>query len=59
MKILRAGEKGFDRYLSEVEGRVVQDSLRLEKKVRSILKDVRNRGDEALIYYTQIGRAHV
>ena len=53
MKIFRAGEKGFDRYLSEVEGRVVQDSLRLEKKVRSILKDVRNRGDEALIYYTQ------
>jgi histidinol dehydrogenase len=53
MKIFRAGEKGFDRYLSEVEGRVVQDSLRLEKKVRSILKDVRNRGDEALIHYTQ------
>jgi len=53
MKIFRAGEKGFDRYLSEVEGRVVQDSLRLEKKVRSILKDVRNRGDGALIHYTQ------
>ena len=53
MKIFRAGEKEFDRYLSEVEGRVVQDSLRLEKKVRSILKDVRNRGDEALIHYTQ------
>jgi histidinol dehydrogenase len=53
MKIFRAEEKGFDRYLSEVEGRVVQDSLRLEKKVRSILKDVRNRGDEALIHYTQ------
>ncbi len=53
MKILRAGEKEFDRYLSGVEGRVAQDSLRLEKKVRSILKDVRNRGDEALIHYTQ------
>ncbi len=53
MRVFRAGEKGFDRYLSEVEGRVVQDSLRLEKKVRSILKDVRNRGDEALIHYTQ------
>jgi histidinol dehydrogenase len=53
VRVFRAGEKGFDRYLSEVEGRVVQDSLRLEKKVRSILKDVRNRGDEALIHYTQ------
>ena len=42
MKILRAGEKGFDRYLSEVEGRVAQDGLRFEKEVRSILKDVRN-----------------
>jgi histidinol dehydrogenase len=54
MKILRAGEKEFDRYLSGVEGRVAQDSLRLEKKVRFILKDVRNRGDEALIHYTQV-----
>ena len=53
MRVFRAGEKGFDRYLSEVEGRVVQDSLRLEKKVRFILKDVRNRGDEALVHYTQ------
>ena len=54
MKILRAGEKEFDRYLSGVEGRVAQDSLRLEKKVRFILKDVRNRGDEALVHYTQV-----
>jgi histidinol dehydrogenase len=54
MKILRAGEKGFERYLDEVEGRVAQDSLRLEKKVRSILRDVRKRGDEALVHYTQV-----
>ena len=54
MKILRAGERGFDRYVSGVEGRVAQDSLRLEKKVRFILKDVRNRGDKALIHYTQV-----
>ena len=54
MKILRAGEKEFDRYLSGVEGRVAQDSHRFEKKVRFILKDVRNRGDEALVHYTQV-----
>jgi histidinol dehydrogenase len=54
MKILRAGEKGFDRYLSEVEARVAQDSPRLEKKVRFILEDVRRRGDKALAHYTQI-----
>ena len=54
MKILRAGEKEFDRYLSGVEGRMAQDSHRFEKKVRFILKDVRNRGDEALVHYTQV-----
>ena len=54
MKILRAGERGFDRYLSEVEGRVTQDVLRLEREVHSILKDVRKRGDKALVHYTQV-----
>jgi histidinol dehydrogenase len=54
MKILRAGEKGFDRYLCEVEGRVGQDNLRLEKEVRSIIEDVRKRGDKALVHYTRI-----
>ena len=54
MRLLRVGERGFDRYLSEVEGRVAQDSFRLEREVRSILKDVRNRGDKALLHYTQV-----
>jgi histidinol dehydrogenase len=54
MKILRAGEKGFEKYLSEVEGRAAQDSLRLEKKVRPILNNVRRQGDEALVHYTQV-----
>ncbi|PIV19903.1 MAG: histidinol dehydrogenase [Deltaproteobacteria bacterium CG_4_8_14_3_um_filter_45_9] len=54
MKILRVGEKGFDRYLYEVEGRIAQDGLRLEREVRSILRDVRKRGDKALVHYTQI-----
>lgn len=54
MRIFRTGEKGFDRYLSEVEGRMSQDVLRLEKEVRSILKDVKHRGDKALVHYTQV-----
>jgi histidinol dehydrogenase len=53
MKILRTGEKSFERYLSEVEGRGAQDGLRLEREVRSILKDVRQRGDKALVDYTE------
>jgi histidinol dehydrogenase len=54
MKIFRAGEKGFDRYLSQVEGRVALDSLRLEKEVRSILEEVRSQGDKAVVHYTRI-----
>jgi histidinol dehydrogenase len=54
VRILRAGEKRFDRYLSEVEGRGARDIFRFEKEVRSILKDVRKRGDKAVVHYTQV-----
>ncbi|MGZ3591814.1 MAG: histidinol dehydrogenase, partial [Thermodesulfobacteriota bacterium] len=54
MKILRAGEKEFDRYVSEVEGRAAQDGLRFEVEVRSILEDVRKRGEAAVIHYTRV-----
>jgi len=53
VRILRAGEKSFDRYLSEVEGRGAQDIFRFEKEIRSILKDVKKRGDKAVVHYTQ------
>ncbi len=52
MKILRAGEKKFDQYISEVEGRAHPEGLHLEEKVRSILEDVRKRGETALSHYT-------
>jgi histidinol dehydrogenase len=54
VRILKVGEKRFDRYFSEVEGRRTHDGLRLEREVRSILKDVKKRGDEALIHYSRI-----
>ena len=54
MRVLKIGEKGFARYLSEVEGRGAHDGLRLEREVRSILMDVKKRGDEALIHYSRI-----
>jgi histidinol dehydrogenase len=54
VRVFRAGERGFEKYLSEVEGRVAQDSLRLEKKIRPILRDVRKRRDQALVHYTQV-----
>ena len=54
MRFLRTGEKGFDPYLSEVEGRVAQEGFHLERGVRSILEDVRKRGDNALLDHTRI-----
>jgi histidinol dehydrogenase len=54
VRVLRAGERGFERYLSKMEERGEQDSPRFERKVRSILENVRKRGDEALIHYTQV-----
>jgi len=54
VKLLRLGDKKFDQYLSEVEGRIVQEGIDIESEVRSILKDVRQRGDRALIHYTHL-----
>ena len=54
MRFLRSGEKGFDRYLSEVERRVAQDGPSIERRVRSILEDTRRRGDRALLDYSRI-----
>ncbi len=53
MRILRAGEERFRQYLSEVEERITKDPLRLEREVRSILRDVKKKGDRALLHYTQ------
>jgi histidinol dehydrogenase len=53
VRFLRVGEQGFEEYVSRVEQRVTQDSLRLEKEVRFILNDVKRRGDEALVHYTR------
>jgi histidinol dehydrogenase len=54
MKIFRKGEKGFDRYLSAVEGRMVRYGPRLEREVCTIIRDVKKRGDKALVHYTQV-----
>ena len=54
LRFFRTGERGFDRYLSEVEGRAAQDRFRLERGVRSILEEVRKRGDKALLHYTRV-----
>lgn len=53
MRIFKTGEKGFDRYLSAMEQRIAEDPLHLERDVRSILGDVKKRGDRALLYHTE------
>ena len=54
MRIFRAGEEGFHHYLARVDRRGVQENLRIEREVRAILNDVKQRGDEALVHYTQV-----
>lgn len=53
MRLLHQGERDFEAYLLELENRVTEEGLRLDRKVRSILTDVRQRGDRALLHYTQ------
>jgi histidinol dehydrogenase len=54
LRFLKAGEKGFENYLAGMDQREIQDSPHLERQVRSIVNDVRKRGDVALIHYTQV-----
>jgi len=54
LRFLKAGEKGFDNYLAGIDQRGIQDSRLLERQVRSIMNDVRKRGDVALIHHTQV-----
>ena len=54
VRLLRINQKGFEKYLSEVEARGGQDTFEFEREVRSILKAVREQGDKALIHYTYL-----
>jgi len=54
LRFLKAGEKEFENYLAGMDQRGIQDSPHLERQVRSIMNDVRKRGDVALIHYTQV-----
>ena len=54
MRLFRAGERGFERYLTEIEERGVEYRPSLERRVRAILRDVRERGDKAVAHYTNL-----
>jgi len=53
MRMFRSGEEKFNQYLSGVERRIAEDPSRIEGEVRSILINVRKRGDKALLHYSQ------
>ena len=53
MRLLYQGERDFEPYLLKLENRMTEDGLRLDRKVCAILTDVRQRGDKALLDYTQ------
>jgi histidinol dehydrogenase len=54
VRIFRSGEKGFNRYLREVEGRWVHEGFQMEEQVYSILKQVRQKGDRAVLHYSEM-----
>jgi len=53
MKILRSGEEKFNQYLLGLERRITEDPAPVEKVVQSILKNVKQKGDQALLAYTE------
>ena len=54
MRLFRTGQPGFEKYLSEIEQRGSREGFVLERKVYAILKDVREKGDSALLHYTRL-----
>ena len=54
MRILRLAEKACETYLSGLDKRNFSEDSTTDRKVRSILTDVRKRGDEALLHYTRL-----
>ena len=53
MRLYRTGEAGFQVRLSEITGRTEAFKKDVEPVVREILEAVRQRGDQALVEYTQ------
>lgn len=53
MKIIRARDKRFPRFLARVTGRGAADTRAVEAAVRTILDDVRSEGDSALARHTK------
>lgn len=53
MFFISTTDSEFDTFFPKICARLAQDESEVEKKVRSILVDIRERGDEALLEYTR------
>lgn len=52
MKILKSTSRSFPKQLDRLAGRLTLENPRVEKAVQAILKDIRKKGDQAVIKYT-------
>lgn len=60
IRILRFGERGFERYLKGLDGRMEGESKEIEQEVFSIIEKVRRDGNKALLHFTsQFDRVHL
>jgi len=53
MRIIKTGTEDFERLFRRIEGRAGETPLDVELAVKDILADVRERGDEAVMDYTE------
>lgn len=53
MKILKSGQKDFEKFFRKIEGRAGETPAEVEATVKEILAGVERRGDAALIEYTE------
>lgn len=52
IRILRFGERGFERYLQQLDGRMEGEAREIEQEVFSIIEKVRRYGNKALLHFT-------
>lgn len=53
MKIIRTKDKGSKAFIEEIKNRGSRDIEKIEEKVKNILSDIRDRGDSAVLSFTE------
>jgi len=53
MRIIKSGQRNFEEFFGKVEGRAGEVPAAIEKQVKDIIKAVADKGDKALLAYTE------